>query len=89
MRAFMCISCYQTDARAENLLGFNWVEITQQFSIYKTCFGKRMPSSVVEARYNLNSLQLKKQLQFEYANYNDLMKAKCDRRTMRTDKETA
>ena len=47
-----------------------------------------MPSSVVEARYNLNSLQLKK-LQFEYANYNDLMKAKCDRRTMRREKETA
>ena len=53
MRGSMYISCYQTDATAENLLWFG--EITQQFSIYKAGFGKRMPSSFVEARYNLNS----------------------------------
>ena len=51
MRGSMYISCYQTDATAEKWFG----EITQQFSIYKTGFGKRMPSSFVEARSNLNS----------------------------------
>lgn len=36
---------YQMDARAESLLQFG--RITEQFSIYKPCFGKLMPSSVV------------------------------------------
>ena len=43
----------KTDARAENLLRFE--EITQQFSINKTCCGKLMPSSVAEARYFFKS----------------------------------
>ena len=87
----MYISCYQTDATAGNLLWFG--EITQQFSIHKTGFGKRMPSSFVEARYNLNS-SVVEVLTISYnlnmlINYNDLMKAKCDRGTMRREKETA
>ena len=48
-----CLFISKMDARAENLLRFE--EITQQFSINKTCCGKLMPSSGVEARYNVIS----------------------------------
>ena len=55
---------------------FQWFEeITQQFSIYNTCFGKLIPSSVVEACYNLNFFRCGSWLQFEYANYNDFNKS--------------
>ena len=52
-----------------------------------------MPSSFVEARYNLNS-SVVEVLTISYnlnmlINYNDLMKAKCDRATMGREKETA
>ena len=52
-----------------------------------------MPSSFVEARYNLNS-SVVEVLTISYnlnmlINYNDLMKAKCDRGTMGREKETA
>ena len=52
-----------------------------------------MPSSFVEARYNLNS-SVVEVLTISYnlnmlINYNDLMQAKYDRGTMGREKETA
>ena len=75
------------DARAEHLLRFE--EITQQFSIYNTCFDKRLPSSVAEARYNLNILSCRGSYNLNMLITTTSIKAKRDKRIMKREKETA
>ena len=63
--------------------------MTQQFSIYKTCFAKLVPSSVVEALYNLNIIVVEVSYNLNVLITWISIKAKWDRRTTRREKETA
>ena len=63
--------------------------MTQQFSASKTCVAKLMPSSVVEALYNLNIIVVEVSFNLNMLITRISMKAKWDRRTMRREKETA
>ena len=48
-----------------------------------------MPSSVVEARYNLNILSRRSSYNLNILITTISMKAKCDKKTMKREKETA
>ena len=63
--------------------------MTQQFLASKTCVANLMPSSVVEALYNLNIIVVEVSYNLNMLITRISMKAKWDRRTMKRQKETA